>query len=166
MSVSTLKNPVFNNLPRDDSPPAENQKIARVVRVRAMNLFEVETPEKSVLLMTVPNRFREAIWVRIGNFVVVEPIKEGNKVKVEMVKLLTVEQIWIYKMDNTWPKEFNICLNYLCVNTNRLRINLSRSNDVASNSDSEDDSDDSELTETCDSDYTTDSDGDSSGKQT
>lgn len=138
---------------------ASNQKIARVVRVRGNNLFEVETPDKSKLLMVIPNQLRQVVWVDVGAFVLVEHTDAGNKVKVDMVELFTIERIYIYKMENAWPKEFNICLDLwrdsvFRFNNRRVpSMHLRTSSDSDSSSGSEDDSDDSsEFNEsyTCD----------------
>lgn len=168
MSVSALNNPAFNDIPKENSPPVQKQKIAKVVRVRARYLFEVQTPDKSILLMLIPIRFRQVVYVRVGDIVIVQHVQENNKVKVEMVKLLTMEEMWMYKMKNKWPKEFNACFSCVCICSNRRSI-VNKSNDVECSSDSDDDSDSesdsdsSELTDTCSSgsDYDSDLEDDS-----
>lgn len=42
-----------------------------------------------------------------GNYVIVEPIVEGFKVKAEIVKILTEESIKHYKENKVWPKKFD-----------------------------------------------------------
>lgn len=41
-----------------------------------------------------------------GDFVLVEPIDEGDKVKVEIVRVLTPQHIKEYTKANIWPKKF------------------------------------------------------------
>lgn len=48
---------------------------------------------------------------QIGDFVIVEPIEEGNRVKAEIVKILTKEHIRYMKNENVWPKEFDSALD-------------------------------------------------------
>lgn len=42
-----------------------------------------------------------------GDFVIVEPIEEGNKVKAEIVQILTKDHIRYFKNESAWPKEFD-----------------------------------------------------------
>lgn len=41
-----------------------------------------------------------------GDFVLVEPIDEGDKVKFEIVRVLTPEHVKEYTKANIWPKKF------------------------------------------------------------
>ena len=41
----------------------------------------------------MPNKFRKSVWVRRGDFVVVEPIPEGDKVKAEIARVLYKDQV-------------------------------------------------------------------------
>jgi hypothetical protein len=36
----------------------------------------------------MPNKFRKNVWVKRGNYCIVEPIEEGDKVKAEIVRIL------------------------------------------------------------------------------
>lgn len=147
MSRSLVRKQVLIEvLQDDDSLPSANQKIVRVLKSRGNNLHEVETPDKSVLLVSMPKRFRGGVWVKKGDFVLVEPIEEGNKVKAEIVKILSTDQIKYYKINNVWPEEFCVDTDDkkklgdsdddLFVNPNRPRISDSDSSDSDSSSDS------------------------------
>lgn len=147
MSRSLVRKQVLIEvLQDDDSLPSANQKIVRVLKSRGNNLHEVETPDKSVLLVSMPKRFRGGVWVKKGDFVLVEPIEEGNKVKAEIVKILSTDQIKYYKINNVWPEEFCVDIDDkkklgdsdddLFVNPNRPRISDSDSSDSDSSSDS------------------------------
>ncbi|CAH1184939.1 unnamed protein product [Phyllotreta striolata] len=129
----------LENLQDDFSAPTENQKIVRVLNSRGNNLHEVETPEKLVFLVSMPMKFRKNIWVKRGDYVIIEPIEEGDKVKGEMVRILTNEHIKCFKKDNVWPKGFDTKKpdesdddddDDLFVNTNRPVI---ESDDTSSN---------------------------------
>lgn len=38
-------------------------------------------------LVSMPTKFRKNVWVKRGNFVIAEPIDEGDKVKAEIVRI-------------------------------------------------------------------------------
>ncbi|KAL7752221.1 hypothetical protein RI367_002266 [Sorochytrium milnesiophthora] len=60
----------------DDTPsPTASQVIARVVGPRGNNLHDVILPtaEQSQVLVELPPRFRNIIWVKRGHYVIVEP---------------------------------------------------------------------------------------------
>lgn len=157
---SVRKQVVIEALQDDDSLPAENQKIVRVLKSRGNNLHEVEAPDQSVLLVSMPKRFRGGVWVKKGDFVLVEPIEEGNKVKAEIVKILSTDQIKYYKMNNVWPGEFCVDTDDkrkqdgdsdedLFVNPNRPRISDCESSDSDSSDDSEEEDCDKRVASRC-----------------
>ncbi len=41
----------------------------------------------------MPNKFRKNVWVKRGDFVIVAPIEEGDKVKGEIATVLYKEQV-------------------------------------------------------------------------
>lgn len=55
----------------------------------------------------MPTKFRKNIWVKRGDYILVEPIIEGDKVKAEIVKIMNKDSIKFYKENNIWPKEFD-----------------------------------------------------------
>ena len=69
--------------------PKDGQKIAKIDHSRGNYLYEVCDSSKDVYLVSMPSKFRKTIWARRGTFVVVQPIVEGDKVKAEIVKILT-----------------------------------------------------------------------------
>lgn len=88
--------------------PTENQTIVRVVASRGNNLHEVETPIEGDehFLVSMPVKFRKNVWIKRGDFVLVEPIEEGNKVKAEICRILTTEHIKEFEKEGVWPKHF------------------------------------------------------------
>ncbi|XP_033334128.2 putative RNA-binding protein EIF1AD [Megalopta genalis] len=137
------------------SVPTESQSVVRILESRGNNLHEVEDSTGDQYLVSMPTKFRRNIWVKRGDFVLVEPIPEGDKVKAEIVKILTREHQRWYRSQNCWPKEFDDSSGSdeknkndensdseeddIFVNTNRLPPN--RIEDVSESS--SDDSDDS-----------------------
>ncbi|KAL3266718.1 hypothetical protein HHI36_010879 [Cryptolaemus montrouzieri] len=108
MSRANKRKHVMREMQRDDfAVPTENQQIVRITASRGNNLHEVEAPDQSKFLISMPTKFRRNIWVKRGDFVLIDPIQEGGKVKGEMVKKLTSEHIKNFKKDNVWPEQFN-----------------------------------------------------------
>lgn len=50
----------------------------------------------------MPVKFRKTIWTKRGDFVIVEPIEEGNKVKAEIVQVLNKDIIKYIKSEGMW----------------------------------------------------------------
>lgn len=92
----------------------------------------------------MPTKFRKNIWVKRGDFILVEPITEGDKVKAEIVKIMNKDSIKYYKENNLWPEEFDDAklqeksveeLDDFFVNTNRKNVITYESNSDSSDSD-------------------------------
>lgn len=88
MSKATKRKHVVKEV-EDFCVPTESQSIVRIVESRGNNLHEVIDPVGDQYLVSMPTKFRRNIWVKRGDFVLVEPIPEGDKVKAEIVKILT-----------------------------------------------------------------------------
>ncbi|XP_020277628.1 probable RNA-binding protein EIF1AD [Pseudomyrmex gracilis] len=171
MSAASKRKYVFQEFD-DMTLPTDSQIIVRIVSARGHSLFEIVTPAGEEYLVSMPTKFRQNIFVKRGDYIIVEPIKEGNKVKGEIVKILSKDHIKWYREQNCWPSEFNedlkrngdsIKTNYaLCddeelfVNTNRCHLNQQTDDSDSDSSSSSDDSD-SDSSSTSD-----DSDSDSS----
>ena len=52
------------------------------------------------------SNLRKNVWIKRGDFVVVKPIEEGDKVKAEILTILYKEQIKYIKAENQWPAGF------------------------------------------------------------
>lgn len=110
MSKVTKRKHVMKEMQNDDfDPPAENQQIVRIVGTRGNNLHQVESStldDDDKFLVTMPTKFRKNVWVKRGDFVIVEPIDEGDKVKAEIVRILTPQHIKEFTRDGIWPEKF------------------------------------------------------------
>lgn len=149
MSRKTKRKHVFKEVQDDDmSLPTENQTIVRILSTKGNNLHEVLTPNQSTYLVSMPTKFRKNVWVKRGNYVLVEPIEEGDKVKAEIVRILTNEHIKYFKKDNVWPPEFDDGKKNedegrenddddLLVNRNRLHLESDDDKESSCSSDSE-----------------------------
>lgn len=109
MSRTTKRKHVLKEILDDDyDSPKPNQTIVRVVGSRGNNLHEIETADDvpQNYLVTMPTKFRKNVWIKRGDYVIVEPIDEGDKVKAEIIRILTPEHIKIFTKDGLWPKKF------------------------------------------------------------
>lgn len=105
--VTRLKH-VKREIETDDlSLPTETQQIVRVVSSKGNNLHEVEPADETEnFLVTMPNKFRKNVWIKRGNFLLVEPIQEGEKVKAEITRILTDDHRREFIKEGVWPKKF------------------------------------------------------------
>ncbi|KAK8377346.1 hypothetical protein O3P69_013760 [Scylla paramamosain] len=138
MSVTTKKKHVERELYEDFSLPQEHQSIVRVLKPCGNNLHQVTTPEGEVFLASMPHKFRKHVWIKRGNYVVTEPIPEGNKVRAEIVRILMKDHIRHIRANNMWPTAFSeLCeeeRDKLCVAPQDIRV----SKDSLSGSDNDD----------------------------
>ncbi|XP_037896292.1 probable RNA-binding protein EIF1AD [Glossina fuscipes] len=58
------------------------------------------------VVVTMNTKFRKNVWVKRSDFILVEPIEEGDKVKAEICKILTAEHIKEYIKVGIWPECF------------------------------------------------------------
>ncbi|XP_064483938.1 probable RNA-binding protein EIF1AD [Ornithodoros turicata] len=86
--------------------PNEHQQIVRILSGRGNNLHEVESSSGETFLVSMPTKFRKNIWVKRGDFVIVDPIEEGDRVKAEITRILYRDQIKYIKEEGKWPKGF------------------------------------------------------------
>jgi len=80
----------------NDPPPRllASQYIARIAKPHGNSLYTVETSSKTELLVELPVRFRNAIWVRRGGFVLLETEGFEGKVNGEIVEVIRDEKAW------------------------------------------------------------------------
>ncbi|XP_043492654.1 probable RNA-binding protein EIF1AD isoform X1 [Polistes fuscatus] len=163
MSKATKRKHVVKEV-EEFSFPTESQLIVKVVGSRGNNLHEIINSVGEQYLVSMPVKFRRHIWIKAGDFVLVEPIAEGDKVKAEIVKILTREHIKWYRAQKCWPLEFDEIKNKkqptktiknnsddeeeeeeedndddLFVNTNRIRTNVSNTSSDSDTSSDESD---------------------------
>ncbi|XP_017038374.1 probable RNA-binding protein EIF1AD [Drosophila kikkawai] len=108
-SISRRKHLMKEMMEDDYALPTEQQQIVRVVSSRGNNLHEVETAKKEAeenFLVSMPNKFRKSMWVKRGDFLLIEPIEEGDKVKAEICKILTNDHVKEYTKAGIWPEKF------------------------------------------------------------
>jgi probable RNA-binding protein EIF1AD len=154
MSRTTKRKHVIKEVLLDDLElPTDKQEVVRVLASRGNNLHEVEAATGSQFLVSMPNKFRHNVWIKRGDFVLVEPIAEGYKVKAEIVRILTPEHVKFFQANNQWPQQFlerkdNEEKDDLFVNTNRLQqyhTASTSSSDSSEESCSDDDTDTQDM---------------------
>lgn len=120
MSQSTKRKHVTKEVLDEFRLPINNETIVQVLAGRGNNLHEVYDPSlkntestdttitinANRYLVSMPVKFRKNVWIKRGDYVVVEPIAEGDKVKAEIVQILYKEQIKYIKDQGQWPTEF------------------------------------------------------------
>ncbi|RUP52465.1 hypothetical protein BC936DRAFT_145222 [Jimgerdemannia flammicorona] len=83
--------------------PIPPQEIARVVGPRGKNLHEIGFADGRTTLVTLPPKFRNLIWVKRGNYVIVDPtVATTDKIGGEIVHPLMPAHIKQLKADGVW----------------------------------------------------------------
>ena len=106
MSEATKRKIVTQECVRGDVKLSSDQFIVEVVRGRGNNLHEVRTETGEITLCSMPPKFRKNVWIKKGDYLVVEKIPEGKKVTCEMVHILYDHHIKDLKDENLWPVSF------------------------------------------------------------
>ncbi|KAG1667290.1 putative RNA-binding protein EIF1AD [Nymphon striatum] len=106
MSKLTKRKYVTQEVIYDFFLPEGKQEIVKMTASCGNNLHEVETAKGDRFLASMPTKFRRNVWIKKGDYVMVEPIPEGVKVKVEIIRILYKEQIKYIKRMGMWPENF------------------------------------------------------------
>ncbi|KAK9500171.1 hypothetical protein O3M35_001483 [Rhynocoris fuscipes] len=107
MSVTTKRKHVTREqICGDFSPPADDELIVRILEGKGHNLHLVSDSKGDEFLVTMPSKFRRAIWVKKGDYLIVKRITEGVKVKAEITKILDNDYIKYLKDLGKWPEAF------------------------------------------------------------
>ncbi|ETE57784.1 putative RNA-binding protein EIF1AD [Ophiophagus hannah] len=99
MSQATKRKHVVKAVLEEYVVPSERQQIVRVLGTPGNNLHEVETPEGTRFLVSMPTKFRKNIWIKRGDFLLVDPIEEGEKVKAEISFVLYKDHVQYLKKE-------------------------------------------------------------------
>ncbi|XP_069500901.1 probable RNA-binding protein EIF1AD isoform X2 [Ambystoma mexicanum] len=108
MSQATKRKHVVKEVMEDFVVPSEQQQIVRVLGTPGNNLHEVETGDGKKFLVSMPTKFRKNIWIKRGDFLIVDPIEEGEKVKAEIAFILYKDHVRYLKKEGCWPEMFSI----------------------------------------------------------
>ncbi|XP_068034026.1 probable RNA-binding protein EIF1AD, partial [Anomalospiza imberbis] len=102
MSRATKRKHVVRELLEERVQPGEGQSVVRVLGTPGNNLHEVETAEGTRFLASMPPRFRRHIWIKRGDFLLVDPILEGSKVKAEISLVLLPPHVRSLQRQGLW----------------------------------------------------------------
>ncbi|XP_032410127.1 putative RNA-binding protein EIF1AD [Xiphophorus hellerii] len=106
MSQATKRKHVVKEVLGDFITPTENQQIVKVTGSRGNNLHETITAQGETFLVSMPTKFRKNIWIKRGDYVIVDPIEEGEKVKAEISFILYKDHIQYLQKQQLWPEGF------------------------------------------------------------
>ncbi|XP_034631401.1 probable RNA-binding protein EIF1AD isoform X3 [Trachemys scripta elegans] len=140
MSQATKRKHVVKEVLEEYVVPSPQQQIVRVLGTPGNNLHEVETAEGTRFLVSMPTKFRKNIWIKRGDFLLVDPIEEGEKVKAEINFVLYKDHVRYLKKEGlcregeqtaarSSGEEDSDDDSDLFVNTNRLRYGCTESED-------------------------------------
>uniref|UniRef100_G1PHH8 Probable RNA-binding protein EIF1AD n=1 Tax=Myotis lucifugus TaxID=59463 RepID=G1PHH8_MYOLU len=118
MSQATKRKHVVKEVLGEHMVPSDHQQIVRVLRTPGNNLHEVETAQGQRFLVSMPSKYRKNIWIKRGDFLIVDPIEEGEKVKAEISFVLCKDHVRSLKKDGLWPEAFEVAEKH---NNNRNR---------------------------------------------
>ncbi|CAM6102503.1 unnamed protein product [Calypogeia fissa] len=103
-----LKHNSLNGCPE----PQPGESLMRVVSLRGSNLIEVENSHGVKTLCMLPAKFRKSLWIKTGNYVLVEEgdrekaADAGNKVTGTIVQVLYEEHVRALRTTSFWPPSF------------------------------------------------------------
>lgn len=92
------------------TPPDEltvTQSIAQVVKAEGNSLYRCGLPGGKEILVELPSRFRNTIWIKRGGYVLVDTAggdARDNKLGGEILNVVRDEREW--RKASYWPKQF------------------------------------------------------------
>ncbi|XP_004627267.1 probable RNA-binding protein EIF1AD [Octodon degus] len=107
MSQATKRKHVVKEVLGEHIVPSDRQQIVRVLRTPGNNLHEVETAQGQRFLVSMPSKYRKNIWIKRGDFLIVDPIEEGEKVKAEISFVLCKDHVRSLQKEGFWPEAFS-----------------------------------------------------------
>ncbi|KAK6790056.1 hypothetical protein RDI58_013856 [Solanum bulbocastanum] len=90
----------------------QGQSIMQVVDLRGSNLIQVMDAKGENSLAIFPAKFQKSMWIKRGNFVVVdesgreEAVESGRKVGCVVTKVLYFDQVRVLQKSAEWPEIF------------------------------------------------------------
>ncbi|XP_020509024.1 probable RNA-binding protein EIF1AD [Labrus bergylta] len=142
MSQATKRKHVVKEVLGDFVTPTETQTIVKIISSRGNNLHESVTAQGESFLVSMPTKFRKNLWIKRGDYVIVDPIEEGEKVKAEISFILYKDHIQYLQQQQLWPEGFKEELSERDVtNKQQEKDDEKGQEEEDSNSEEDDDSD-------------------------
>jgi len=104
------KRNVFAAAEETSTPPltlTATQSIARVIKAEGNSLYSCSLPDQKKILVELPSRFRNTIWIKRGGYVLIDTREaevRQNKLDGEIINVVRDEHRW--RKESYWPKEF------------------------------------------------------------
>ena len=83
----------------DPYEPKDGDRVGRVLETKGSFIFTVQVCEGETVEAALPNRFKNAVWIRRGSYVVLS--------QAEITNVLTRDDIKQLKKNGKWPDYFN-----------------------------------------------------------
>lgn len=106
MSKTTKQRFIRSQIKYELVLPKESELVAQMTASCGNNLIEVVDSNGNRYLASMPVKYRNTVWVMRGNFVLILPIKEGDKVKAEVTHILDQENVLYIRDNKKWPECF------------------------------------------------------------
>lgn len=76
---------------------AETHHIVRAIKATGNNIYLIELPDKTQMLVELPARFRSTFWIKRGSYVVIDTKaseERDNKIGGEIINIVRDEKAW------------------------------------------------------------------------
>jgi probable RNA-binding protein EIF1AD len=126
---SSYRKSITDKFDHDYPLPASSRDVVRIRSCRGANIFEVESCNGDIDLAMLPNKFKNLIWIKRDDYVLVEsniaelpvPVDDPSsstsssssstgKMKFIVKTILSKDQIKYIKAQNLWPIEFDAAI--------------------------------------------------------
>ncbi|XP_066156031.1 probable RNA-binding protein EIF1AD [Euwallacea fornicatus] len=127
--MASKKNKCKNIYHTDEFFLPEHHQVVRILRNKGNYVYQAQASHGCTFLVSTSPKFRRSLWIKTGSYVLVQPIKNHNQAKGEIVQICTPKLIRHLMHANLWPKEFEVAgyrksrvpktkNDYICINTN------------------------------------------------
>lgn len=106
MTKTTKKKIVSKEVLYNYELPNDETEIVQVVASKGNNLHEVKNCKEELFLVSMPTKFRNNIWIKRDDYIMITKIIEGDRVKGEISNILYPPQIEYIFQQGLWPTNF------------------------------------------------------------
>jgi len=100
LTMGRPKRNVFAAAEETSTPPRSltaTQTIARVIKAEGNALYSCTLPDQKTVLVELPSRFRNTIWIKRGGYLLIDTKEAGvrqNKIDGEIINVVRDEHLW------------------------------------------------------------------------
>jgi probable RNA-binding protein EIF1AD len=94
------KRNILSTVDETSTPPSEltdTQSLAQVVKAEGNSLYSCSLPDQKTVLVELPSRFRNTIWMKRGGYVLIDT-KEAdarqNKLDGQIINVVRNDHVW------------------------------------------------------------------------